>query len=53
MLYPLDHSINYQEPTANNSEDGEDDEIQPDDIKVVFHPGSSIPEQIFHFDDYC
>ena len=56
MLHPLDHSTDYQEPTANNannSEDGEDDEIQPDDIKVVFHPGSSIPEQIFHFDNYC
>jgi len=28
-------------------------ELKVDDIKVVFHPSTATPDQLFHFDDYC
>jgi hypothetical protein len=28
-------------------------ELEQDDIKVVFHGSTGIPDQLYHFDDYC
>jgi hypothetical protein len=30
-----------------------DSELEQDDIKVVFHPSTGIPNQLYRFDDYC
>jgi hypothetical protein len=28
-------------------------DLEPDDIRLVFHPSTGISEQYHHFDDYC
>jgi hypothetical protein len=30
-----------------------DHELEQDDIRVVFHRSTGIPDQFYHFDDYC
>jgi hypothetical protein len=54
----LDDSIGindqgFQDPQEYDIPPSVEHQLEADDIKLVFHPSAAIPEQLFHFDDYC